>query len=92
MLDTIPVGPEEFQCPENVCIPGNVMRLPIRIDEAKGEVIVRKANVPSDKDLIHQCFMDTFKCSTDQIIGANGFSNGEEHVSNKPGIAVGRLL
>ena len=92
MLDTIPVGPEEFQCPEDVGVPGNVMRLPIRIDEAKGEVIVSKANMPSDKDLIHQCFMDTFKCSPDQIVGSNSFSNGEEHVSTKPGIAVGGLL
>ena len=92
MLDTVPVGPVEFQCPENVRIPGNVMRLTIRIYEAEGEVIVRKANVPSDKDLIHQCFMDTFECSTNKIVGANGFSNGEEHVPNEPGIAVGGLL
>ena len=92
MLDTIPVGPEEFQCPKNVGIPGNVMRLPIRVDEAKGEVIVGQANVPSDKDLVHQCLMYAFKCSADQIVGSNSFTNGEEYMSTEPRIAVGGLL
>ena len=68
------------------------MILTVRIFESKGEVIDRKANLPSGKDLIHQCFMYTFECCTNKIAGANGLSDGEEHMSDEPGVTIGWFL
>ena len=82
----------EFQRPVNVSIPWNVMILTVRVFEAEGEVIIRKANLPSDKDLVHQCFMYTFEGSTNKIVGANGLSDGEEHMSDEPGVTIGWFL
>ena len=92
MLDTVPIGSVEFQCPKDVGIPGNVMRLAIRIYEPKGEVIIRKGDLPSYEDLVHQCFMYAFKRSMNETVGPNGLSNGEEYMSNEPGIAVDWFL
>ena len=68
------------------------MILTVRIFEAEGEIIVRKANLPSGKNLVHQGFMDTLKCCTDKIVGSNGLADGEEHMSDEPRVAIGRFL
>ena len=68
------------------------MILTVRVFEAEGEIIVRKANLPSGKNLVHQGFMDTLKCCTDKIVGSNGLADGEEHMSDEPRVAIGRFL
>ena len=92
MLDTIPVHSIEFQRPKNVCIPGNVVELTIRVFEPEGKIIIRKVDLPSDQDLIHQGFMYTFECSTNKTVGVDGLSNGEEHMSEQPGVTMGWFL
>ena len=48
--------------------------------------------MPGVKDLGHQRFMYTFECRTNEIVGANGLSDGEERMSNEPGVAIGWFL
>ena len=58
------------------------MVLTVRVFEAESEEIIRKSNVPGVKDLGHKCFTYAFECRTNEVAGANGFSDGEDHVSD----------
>ena len=57
------------------------MELTVRVFEAQSEEVIRESNVPGVKDLGNKCFMHAFERRTNEVVGTNGLSDGEDHVS-----------
>ena len=56
------------------------MGLTVGVLEPKSKEVIRKANAPGVKDLGNKCLMDSCECRTDEVVGTNSLSDGEDHV------------
>ena len=70
----------------------SVMSLAIGGLETEGKEIIREPNSPHLKNLGNEGLMNFRECGSDNPVRANGLSEGEEHMTKDPRVAVGQFL